>query len=311
MGDSSRKRRPKKIIVSTDSSEEHLTDEVELKNPRFNQGENRRDKLNSKRNPQGPSDDGISNTERPVSYLKTKHVIKPPILDIKTEKTSPAMYVILGIVLLVIIYFVISVSSSPKYEGNVSELAKQTFASHLTKGNGHISSADFAEQITNSFRTQSHNKALSLLVVGSDLGDLKNSIVQFGNALCGNVVYLEGKDSNFKFAKDLMDYAKNSKMNHDNSFVCPIFLINTADIGRENLDMLEQAFDDSQPMIRNSQDINSDDINARQMVFFLLYQSTEPNSSKEKLRQKVSQQWTGRFFQRIRGVIGLKSEADT
>jgi hypothetical protein len=104
---------------------------------------------------------------------------------------------------------------------------------------------------------------------------------------------------------------KNSKKNHDNSFVCPIFLINTADISRENLDMLEQAFDDSQPMIRNSKDINSDDINARQMVFFLLYENTDAINSKEKLREKVSQQWTGRFFQRMRGVIGLKSEADT
>lgn len=54
--------------------------------------------------------------------------------------------------------------------------------------------------------------------------------------------------------------------------MCPIFLINTVGISRENLDMLEQAFDDSQPIIRNIHDINSDDISARQTVFFLLYE---------------------------------------
>jgi len=206
-------------------------------------------------------------------------------------------------------------NSSSTYEGkNIIDITRETFERHLPKGNGHISSIDFAEQITNAFRTQPYNKALSLLAVGSNLGDLKNSIVQFGNALCGNgnVVYLEGNDSNIQFANNLMDYAKNSKKkNSDNTFLCPIFLINTVNIRRENLDMLEQAFDDSQPMIRNSHDINSDDINSRQMVFFLLHESTEPNYSKEKLRVKVSQTWTGRFFQRIRGVIGLKSEADT
>jgi hypothetical protein len=222
MENNSRKRKPKKIIVSTDSSEEHvLGDGVDLNNPRENSRENSREnpKENEKENPkENPRDNSKRNspngnnlnTGRAVPHLTTKHVIKPTFPDSKVEKTSPAMY-ILGIVFLVIIVFVFSMSNSPNSGGNVSELATRTFTSNLPKGNGHISSADFAEQITNSFRTQSPNKALSLLAVGSNLGVLKNSISQFGNALCGNVVYLEGKDSNDKFAKDLMGHAKKFK----------------------------------------------------------------------------------------------------
>jgi len=230
----------------------------------------------------------------------------------KKEETSPVMYFLALVLFGAIIFGVLGMNSSSTHGGsNIFDVSKQTFEKHLPKGNGHISSEDFAEQITNSFRIQSQNKALSLLVVGSNLGDLKNSIIQFGNAVCGKVAILEGKDSNSNFARELMNHAKKSQKSSDNSFVCPIFLINTVDIGRENLDMLEQAFDDSQPIIRNSQDLNSEEINARQMVFFLLHESTDPNNSKEKLREKISKKWTGRFFQRIRGIIGLKSEADT
>lgn len=240
-------------------------------------------------------------------YPNTKNVIKYiPSGEAQEQKSSNTLlYILLAVILAVILFYVSSSSSSPSYDGNIYDLAKHAFP----KGNGHISSLEIAEQIANSFRTRSPKRALSLLIVGSQFEDLKNSIFRFGNELCGNVAYLEGKDSSKNFAKDLMDHAKKTKSDH--SFVCPIFLINTVGISRENLDMLEQAFDDSQPILRNAHDSNAEDISSHQMIFFLLYQETETNSSKEKLREKITQNWTGRFFQRIRAVVGLKSEAES
>jgi len=323
MEEKGRKRKSaKKIDSPIFESSEPLVDRDEQENLGENAAKNETKKKPSKNLNEKPTEElrrnvlqdpiaVVSSTQpRRPSNVQTKNVFKTnnPVTK-KKEESSFVYILVLGFLCLIILLGYLSMSPST-LGGNVFDLIKPTFEKHLPKGNGYISSTDFAEQVTNSFRTKAPNKVLSLLAVGSDASELKNSISQFGNALCGNVAYLEGKDSNIKFVKDLMNYAKNSK-NSDNSYACPIFLINTADISRENLDMLEQAFDDSQPMIRNPHDLASEDINPRQMVFFLLYETAEPNNSKEKLREAISKKWTGRFFQRIRGVIGLKSEADT
>lgn len=72
-------------------------------------------------------------------------------------------------------------SNSHNFLGNFYEIAKQSFTTNLPKGNGFISSLDIAEQVANSLSTRSQSRALSLLVVGTNLEDLKNSVNQFAN----------------------------------------------------------------------------------------------------------------------------------
>jgi len=103
---------------------------------------------------------------------------------------------------------------------------------------------------------------------------------------------------------------KLGKKNNDGSHMCPVFLVNMLDMSRSNLDMLEQAFDESQPIIRLLDPSWNEDVSSQNFIFFLLFEDTEANVSKESLRNKLSKKWTGRFFQRIRGIIGVKSEEE-
>jgi len=133
-------------------------------------------------------------------------------VPLKHEQKPLSSWIFLGFITLLLIFLFFWTTHTNQEINDISSVVINVFSKYLPRGNSFISSLDFAEQIINSLRIRPRNIALSLLTVGSNMRELNSSLFELGKILCGkNVAYLDGKNSEEKFSKELIEHAKIGK----------------------------------------------------------------------------------------------------
>jgi len=183
----------------------------------------------------------------------------------------------------------------------------QIVKTHLSS-QGDIDTMQLAYQLYSALLTYNEQKALTIHLIGTkdNMKALKDICIHLAKELFGNkypsYTQLEGDEDQQKFIEKIAN-----KVYLDGTCPSHIFLIDADKLTLENRDTLEGAFDDTAPYILHS----NKQVPTKSGIFVLISEISPVVKSAEKLekqgllRDEMSEKWSGRFYQRVRHVIGI------